>query len=106
MEAAQAVPITERLRNIKIGSYTVDHGSHSKHIAVNAICEEAATEIERLTDEIARYRCYEHVEAENTKRKIWVGPRWRIPPGYREVSNESGVPGQLTVGMAGNACGG
>lgn len=42
------MPITERLRNIKIGSYTVDHGSHTKHIAVRAICEEAAAEIERL----------------------------------------------------------
>ena len=50
METSQAktVPITERLRNIKIGSYTVDHGSHTKHIAVRAICEEAAAEIERL----------------------------------------------------------
>ena len=50
MEASQAktIPITERLRNIKIGSYTVDHGSHTKHIAVRAICEEAAAEIERL----------------------------------------------------------
>lgn len=46
-QAAKAVPITERLRNIKIGSYTVDHGSHTKHIAVRAICEEAAAEIER-----------------------------------------------------------
>ena len=46
-QTAQAVPITERLRNIKIGSYTVDHGSHTKHIAVRAICEEAAAEIER-----------------------------------------------------------
>ena len=46
-QAAQAVPITDRLRNIKIGSYTVDHGSHTKHIAVRAICEEAAAEIER-----------------------------------------------------------
>lgn len=47
-QAAQAMPITERLRNIKIGSYTVDHGSHTKHIAVRATCEEAAAEIERL----------------------------------------------------------
>ena len=46
-QAAKAVPIAERLRNIKIGSYTVDHGSHTKHIAVRAICEEAAAEIER-----------------------------------------------------------
>ena len=46
-QAAKAVPITERLRNIKIGSYTVDHGSHSKHFAVRAVCEEAAAEIER-----------------------------------------------------------
>ena len=50
-QAAKAVPITERLRNIKIGSYTVDHGSHSKHIAVRAICEEAAAEIENLKGE-------------------------------------------------------
>lgn len=46
-QTAQAVPIAERLRNIKIGSYTVDNGSHMKHIAVRAICEEAAAEIER-----------------------------------------------------------
>lgn len=50
MEQAKAVPITERLRNIKIGSYTVDHGSHTKHIAVRAICEEAAAEIERSNE--------------------------------------------------------
>jgi len=47
MEAANAVPITERLRAIKIGSYTVDNGSHSKHFAVRAVCEAAAEEIER-----------------------------------------------------------
>ena len=47
MEAAQAVPITEKLRAIKIGSYTVDNGSHSKHFAVRAVCEAAAEEIER-----------------------------------------------------------
>ena len=51
MEAAQAVPITEKLRNIKIGSYTVDHGSHSKHIAVAGVCQDAAQEIERLGGE-------------------------------------------------------
>ena len=51
MGAAQAIPITEKLRNIKIGSYTVDHGSHSKHIAVKAICEEAAMDIEYLNGE-------------------------------------------------------
>ena len=50
MEAAQAVPITERLRAIKIGSYTVDNGSHSKHFAVRAVCEEAAAEIERSNE--------------------------------------------------------
>ena len=54
MEAAQArtVPITERLRNIKIGSYTVDEGSHSKHFAVAAVCQEAAQEIERLQEKV------------------------------------------------------
>ena len=36
-----AMPITERLLKIKIGSYTVDEGSHSKHFAVRAVCEEA-----------------------------------------------------------------
>jgi len=46
-QSAKAVPITERLRNIKIESYTVDHSGHTKHIAVRAICEEAAAEIER-----------------------------------------------------------
>lgn len=56
MEAAQAVPITERLRSIKIGSYTVDNGSHSKHFAVRAVCEEAAEEIERLKGERAILR--------------------------------------------------
>lgn len=45
---AKAVPITERLLNIKIGSYTVDEGSHSKHFAVRAVCEEAAQFIEQL----------------------------------------------------------
>jgi hypothetical protein len=53
MEAAQAagVPIVEKLRNIKIGSYAVDHGGHSKHIPVKAVCEEAAKEIENLKGE-------------------------------------------------------
>lgn len=48
METAKAVPITERLRAIKIGSYTVDEGSHSKHFAVRPVCEEAAQFIEQL----------------------------------------------------------
>ena len=43
-----AMPITERLLKIKIGSYTVDEGSHSKHFAVRAVCEEAAQFIEQL----------------------------------------------------------
>ena len=51
MQAAKAVPITERLRNIKIGNYTVDHGSHTKHIPVRSICEEAAQEIDQLKGE-------------------------------------------------------
>ncbi len=55
-EATKAVPITERLRAIKIGSYTVDNGSHSKHFAVRAVCEEAAVEIERLKSERAILR--------------------------------------------------
>ena len=51
MEQAKAVPITERLRAIKIGGYTVDNGSHSKHFAVRPVCEEAAAEIENLKGE-------------------------------------------------------
>lgn len=51
MEAEKAVPITERLLKIKIGSYTIDEGSHSKHFAVRAVCEEASAEIERLESE-------------------------------------------------------
>ena len=43
-----AMPITERLLKIKIGSYTVDEGSHSKRFAVRAVCEEAAQFIEQL----------------------------------------------------------
>jgi len=50
MEQAKAVPIAERLREIKIGGYTVDNGSHSKHFAVRAVCEEAAAEIERANE--------------------------------------------------------
>ena len=49
-QAAQAMPITERLREIKIGGYTVDNGSHSKHFAVRPVCEEAAAEIERANE--------------------------------------------------------
>ena len=41
-----AMPITERLLKIKIGSYTVDEGSHSKHFAVRAVCEEAARPVD------------------------------------------------------------
>lgn len=47
-QAANAVPITERLLQIKIGGYTVDEGSHSKHFAVRSVCEEAAQFIEQL----------------------------------------------------------
>lgn len=50
MEQAKAVPIAERLREIKIGGYTVDNGSHSKHFAVRPVCEEAAAEIERANE--------------------------------------------------------
>ena len=50
MEQTKAVPITERLRAIKIGGYTVDNGSHSKHFAVRPVCEEAAAEIERANE--------------------------------------------------------
>lgn len=52
METAKAVPVAERLRAIKIGSYTVDEGSHSKHFAVAAVCQEAAQEIERLQEKV------------------------------------------------------
>ena len=48
METAKEVPIEERLLKIKIGSYTVDEGSHSKHFAVRAVCEEAAQVIGQL----------------------------------------------------------
>lgn len=52
MEAGKAVPIKERLLKIKIGSYTIDEGSYSKHFAVRAVCEEAAREIERLQEKV------------------------------------------------------
>jgi len=52
METAKAVPVAERLRAIKIGRYTVDEGSHSKHFAVAAVCQEAAQEIERLQEKV------------------------------------------------------
>ena len=52
METAKAVPVTERLLKIKIGIYTVDEGSYSKHFAVRAVCEEAAQEIERLQEKV------------------------------------------------------
>ena len=54
--ALERAAITERLRKIKTGSYTEDHGSHSKHFAVRAVCEEAAAEIERLKSERAILR--------------------------------------------------
>jgi len=50
METAKAVPITERLRAIKIGSFSIDEGSHSKHFAVGPLCREAAEEIERSNE--------------------------------------------------------
>lgn len=50
METAKAVPITERLRAIKIGSFSIDEGSHSKHFAVGSLCREAAAEIERSNE--------------------------------------------------------
>ena len=56
MEQAKAVPIAERLRQIQIGSYSVNHGSHFKHLAVAPVCQEAAAEIERLQSERAILR--------------------------------------------------
>lgn len=50
METAIAVPITERLRAIKIGSFSIDEGSHSKHFAVAPLCREAAAEIKRSNE--------------------------------------------------------
>ena len=50
METAIAVPITERLRAIKIGSFSIDEGSHSKHFAVAQLCREAAAEIKRSNE--------------------------------------------------------
>jgi hypothetical protein len=54
--ALENAALIERLRKIKIGSYTEDNGSHSKHFAVRAVCEEAAAEIERLKSERAILR--------------------------------------------------
>ena len=54
--ALENAALIERLRKIKIGNYTEDHGSHSKHFAVRAVCEEAAAEIERLKSERAILR--------------------------------------------------
>lgn len=45
METESRTDIVEMLRNITIGSYTVDHGSHCKHVAVAPICQDAAREI-------------------------------------------------------------
>lgn len=54
--ALEKAALTARLRKIKIGSYTEDCGSHSKHFAVRSVCEEAAAEIERLKSERAILR--------------------------------------------------
>lgn len=48
--AALRAELTHRLRAIKIGSFTVDNGSHQKHFPVAAVCLEAASEIERANE--------------------------------------------------------
>jgi hypothetical protein len=41
---------------------------------------------------LERYRSYEHIEAQHGETgRMWMGPRYKLPVGYHEVSNESGV---------------
>jgi hypothetical protein len=72
------------------------------------LLDEAAAEIERLRNactsyeiqanrdalEIERLRAYEHIEGQHGETgRIWAGPRYKMPAGFFEVSNESGDPG-------------
>lgn len=49
---------------------------------------------EKAEREVERLRLYEHIEGQHSETgRIWTGPRHKLPPGYAEVSNESGEPG-------------
>ncbi len=45
---AKRVPITELLRKITLGSYSIDDGNCSSHYAVGPLCREAADTIDML----------------------------------------------------------
>ena len=70
--SAVRLDITNRLRKIKVGSYAVDNGSHSKHFSVSALCLEAAQEIDRLREGLQLIEC-EPINAEYMARNILEG---------------------------------
>lgn len=53
-----------------------------------------AAELAAVRAEVEKYRGYEHIEAHKNgvPRVSWYGARYKMPAGYVEVSNESGLP--------------
>jgi hypothetical protein len=84
--------LLKRLRAIKIGSFTVDHGSHSKHFAAKTICLEAAQEIERLREGLELIE-REPLNAEYMARNILDGL-----PAYHDTMMECEVDCKCKVG--------
>jgi hypothetical protein len=64
-------------------------------LAQAKLAEDAAANLEA---EILRLRAYEHIEGQHGETgRIWAGPRYKMPAGFFEVSNESGDPGPRTA---------
>ena len=60
------------------------------------------SDYDALRARVAELRLYEHIEGRHEESGLmWSGPRYRLPPEFFEVSNESGEPGERAAPSAG-----
>lgn len=58
--------------------------------------------VAELEAALARQRDYESIEGQHGETgRTWIGPRYKLPPGYFEIANESGEPGPRATESAG-----
>lgn len=67
----------------------------SEHYAES--CNVIREQREAAEARIRELERYEYIEAQHVETgRLWFGPRYRMPPGYAEISNESGVVVELS----------
>lgn len=69
------------------------HGRASESVVLRRERDEARSALTAAEKRVRDLERYEHIEAQQGETgRMWWGARYKMPSGYTEVSNDSGVP--------------